>query len=103
MSIINPLTASIDIQRTLVPKAEVKGKENPLKPSLGVFSDDIVEISILGLEKQQKEAQVTASKAVEDIANEEIRVNSSIGKARSVGHLTKHQATDLYNKISSLL
>ena len=103
MSILNPLTASYDIQRSLAPKVAINGKENPLKPNLGVFSADIVEISILGIEKQQKEAQLEASREVKDIANEVIKINSTIGKARSVGNLTKHQASDLYNKISSLL
>ncbi|WP_057830872.1 hypothetical protein [Colwellia sp. TT2012] len=103
MSIANPLTASSVIQRAFMPKSEEVSKEKPLKPDLGIYAKDIVEISKLGLEKQQKEAQVKAVSEIKDIANEVISVNSTIGRARSVGNLTKDQATELYNKISSLL
>lgn len=103
MSIANPLTASSAIQRAFIPKSDELSKENPIKPNLGVFESDIVEISQLGLEKQQKETQVEAARNIEDIANEVIRINSTIGRARSINNLTNNQATDLYNKISSLL
>ena len=103
MSIANPLTAKSDIQRSFMPKAQALSKEKALKPDLGVYSKDIVEISKLGHEKQQKEIQIEASREIEDIANEVIRVSSSIGRARSVGSLTHHQATSLYNKIATLL
>lgn len=103
MSIANPLTASSMIQRTFMLKPEEPSKEKPLKPDLGVFENDIVKISQLGLEKQQKETQVEASRKIEDIANEVIRISSTIGRARSVGNLTNNQASNLYNKIASLL
>lgn len=103
MSIANPLTASSVIQLAFMPKSEGFSKEKPLKPDLGVFESDVVKISLLGLEKQQKETQVEASRKIEDIANEVIRVSSTIGRARSVGNLTNSQATSLYNKIASLL
>ena len=103
MSIANPLTASSVIQRAFIPKSEEFSKEKPLKPDLGVFESDVVKISLLGLEKQQKETQVEASRKIEDIANEVIRVSSTIGRARSVGNLTNSQATSLYNKIAGLL
>jgi len=102
MSVANPLTASSDIARSIVLNTSFT-KEKPLKPDLGVFESDIVKISQLGLEKQQKETQVEASRKIEDIANEVIRINSTIGRARSINNLTNNQATDLYNKISSLL
>jgi len=103
MSIANPLTASSAIQRAFIPKSEEISKEKPLKPDLGVYAKDIVEISKLGLEKQQKEVQVEASRKIEDIANEVIRISSTIGRARSVGSLTTSQASTLYNKIVNLL
>jgi hypothetical protein len=103
MSITNPLTASSNISYNVDSKIEVIGKEKPLKPDFGGFSADILEISKLGLEKQQKEIQVEASREIKDIANEMIRVSSSIGRARSVGNLTNIQATNLYNKIATLL
>jgi len=103
MSISNPLTASSSIQRSFRGKSETISKEKPLKPDLGVYSKDVVEISKLGLEKQQKEIQIEASREIEDIANEVIRISSSIGRARSVGNLTNNQATNLYNKIATLL
>ncbi|PKI14765.1 hypothetical protein [Colwellia sp. 12G3] len=103
MSIANPLTASSDISRSFASRIQAPEKENPLKPDLGVFSADVVEISRLGIEKQQKETQVEASREIEDIASEVIRISSTIGRARSVGNLTNNQATNLYNKIASLL
>lgn len=103
MSIANPLTASSDISRSFASTTATIEKAKPLKPDLGVFSSDVVEISRLGIEKQQKELQVEASREIEDIASEVIRISSTIGRARSVGHLTNSQATNLYNKIASLL
>jgi hypothetical protein len=103
MSTANPLTASSDIPRSFGSRIEAIGKEKPLKPDLGVFSTDVVEISRLGIEKQQKEKQVEASRVIEDIASEVVRISSSIGRARSVGNLTNNQATNLYNKIASLI
>jgi hypothetical protein len=103
MSVSNPLTASSDISRSLVFNGSSPTKEKPLQPDLGVFSQDIVEISQLGIEKQQKETQVEAVRKIEDIANEVIRVSSTIGRARSVGNLTNSQATILYSKIAALM
>ena len=103
MSVANPLTASSDISRSLFFKASDAVKEKPLKPDLGFFSKDIVEISRLGIEKQQKETQVDASREIEDIASEVIKISSTIGRAHSVGNLTNSQATNLYNKITTLL
>ncbi len=77
-----------------------KGKSaKPLKPDL----TDLVTVSRQGIEKQQQANQLEASKQIEDIANDAIRVTSSIGKARSVGGLTNSQATELYNEIAKLL
>lgn len=103
MSIATPLTASSVIQRAFIPKSEEVSKEKPLKPDLGVYAKDIVEISKLGLEKQQKETQVEASRKIEDIADEVIRISSTIGKAKAIGNLTHSEATNLYNKIANLL
>jgi hypothetical protein len=101
----NPLTASIDIQRAYTSaksSIEVIGTaEN--KAKLGEFADDILDISTLGIDKQRKEAQLLASKEINDIANDVIRVSSSIGRARTLGNLTDSQATNLYNKIAALL
>lgn len=103
MSIANPLTASSEITRSVRPNATSISKEKPLKPDLGIYAKDIVEISTLGIEKQKKETMVEASREIESIASEVVRISSTIGKAQSVGHLTNKQATNLYNKIASLL
>lgn len=104
----NPITASIDIQKaaatskqsTVVIDSTVnKAKER----KLGEFADDILNISTLGHEKQSKEAKLQASQQINDIANDVIRVSSSIGRARTSGNLTNSQATNLYNKIAALL
>lgn len=103
MSITNLLMTSSAIQRSFIAKSTEVSKEKLLKPDLGVFSKDIVEISTLGLERQQKEIQVGASKSIEEIANEVVKVSSSIGRASSIRNLTNHQASSLYNKIAGLL
>ncbi len=103
MSIASPLTAGSAIQQAFTPKDEANNKQSPLKPDLGVYARDIVEISRIGLEKQQKETQVEALRKIEDIASKVIRVSSTIGKATAVGSLTHTQATNLYNKIAALL
>ncbi len=103
MSVINPLTASSDIARAVAKTIPPLTDSSPIKPTLGSFAADVVKISTLGLEKQQKEIQIDASNKVEDIANKVIRVSSSIGRARSVGNLTNHQASELYSKIANLL
>lgn len=104
----NPITASIDIQKasaTSEPSAVIidstadKAKEG----KLGEFADDILNISTLGHEKQSKEAKLQASQQINDIANDVIRVSSSIGRARTLGNLTNSQATSLYKKIAALL
>jgi len=103
MSIASPLTASSDIQRSVRLNESSATIEKPLKPDLGVFSDDVVKISQLGIEKQQKETQTEATRKIEDIADEVIKISTTIGRARSVGNLTNSQATKLYNKIANLL
>jgi hypothetical protein len=54
MSTVNPLTTSSDIQRSFVPKTTLPDKEKPIKPDLGIFSADLVELSRLGIENQKK-------------------------------------------------
>jgi len=102
----NPLTASVDIQKTastFKSLAKVTG-EGVNEKKLGEFADDILTISTLGHEKQRTDAQLQASNKInDDIANDAIRVSSSIGKARILGNLTNSQATNLYNKIAALL
>jgi hypothetical protein len=101
----NPLTASIDIQKSAYsfkPSAEATSTKVS-KTNLGEFSDDILNISTLGHEKQRKETQLQTSQEINDIANDVIRVSSSIGRARTSGNLTNSQATSLYQKIAALL
>jgi len=103
MSVINPLTTGSEITRAQS-KTNSSPANTPLrKPELGSFANDVLNISELGMEKQQKEVQIEASRKIEDIANEVIRVSSTIGRARSLGSLTSHQASELYNKIANLL
>jgi hypothetical protein len=105
MSTAYPLTASSDIQRAASFATANKTKDTRVqdKSSFGVYTDDVVVISKLGLEKQQKSQQIETSRNIDDIANEVIRVSSTIGKSRSAGRLTQNQAVELYNKIASLL
>ncbi len=103
MSVIPPLTASSDIARSSPKETPPLTKGSPLTPNLGVFAADVVNISSLGLEKQQKEIEIDAAKKIKNIANDVVRVSSTIGRARSVGNLTSSQASELYNKIASLI
>lgn len=103
MSIANPLTASSVITRSFIAKEGEFNKEKTLTPDLGVFVKDVVKISSLGLEQQQREAKVESTRTIDGIANDVIRISSTIGKARSLGNLTNSQATTLYNKIAALL
>ncbi|MBL4900456.1 MAG: hypothetical protein JKX76_12630 [Colwellia sp.] len=101
----NPLTASIDIQKaasTFQQLAEVTS-DTVKETKLGEFADDILNISTLGQKKQRTEAHLQANQEINDIANDVIRVSSSIGRARTSGNLTNSQATSLYNKIAALL
>ncbi|WP_019027004.1 hypothetical protein [Colwellia piezophila] len=101
----NPLTAASDIQRAIKysPRQDNTKLISVFGPYLGEFADDVLKISDLGREKLQTEAQLEQSKEIQQIANDVVRVNSSIGKARSSGNLTSSQATSLYNKIAALL
>lgn len=102
MSSSTPLTASSDIQR-ITPATINKPQSSPLKPNLGEFSADILEISKQGIVKQQTETQISASKEINKIATDVVRVSSSIGRAQSQGNLSNKQAIELYNKIARLL
>ena len=101
----NPLTASIDIQKAAYVFEQTTSVKNNAESGrkLGEFADDILNISTLGQEKQRTEAQLEANIKINDIANEVVKVSTSIGKARFSGSLTHSQATDLYNKIAAIL
>lgn len=103
MSIATPLTASSDIARVTPPSLNQNASEPTLAANLGVFKDDILEISTQAREKQAKETQLQTETEIEQIADEVVRVSSTIGRARSSGSLTAEQATALYSKIASLL
>ena len=105
MTSINPLTAGIDIERSLAPKRRPTTAldANAATSTFGEFTNDVVNISQLGEKKLQQEKQLSTTRKIDDIAKEVIRVTSTIGKARSLGNLTNTQATELYNKIANLL
>lgn len=105
MIMSNPLTAASDIQRAikLSPMQSDTRMKSAFGPNLGEFANDVLKVSDLGREKLQKEQQLEQSQEIREIANDVVRVSSSIGRARSSGGLTSHQATSLYNKIAALL
>ncbi len=98
----SPLTASIDIQKASI-TLDTSAIPNKIvnKKTLGEFADDILTISSLGQEKQHKENQINNQEM--EMANDVVRVSSSIGRAQSLGSLTNNQAIKLYNKIAALL
>jgi hypothetical protein len=107
MSAANPITVSADQQVALVSRATEGDflSEQNSKSSFGFgnYAADVVEISQLGRSKQQQEIQQQASQKIKKLANEVVRVTSTIGKSRSAGNLTQTQATELYNQIAALL
>ena len=52
MSISIPLTADSVILRNTAMNASAIMNEKPLKPDLGVFEKDVLELSEVGIEKQ---------------------------------------------------
>ncbi len=103
MSIAIPLTAGIEIQKSYTQSQHPITQTKELEGITNSFARDTVTISQQALKKQQQEAQANASRDIEELANEIIRVNSTIGRARSVGNLTSSQATVLYHKIAKLI
>ena len=110
MTTINPLTASPNMQPNSVasqaPKissAELPTRDKPIPPEVGVYANGLLDISALGLEKQQKESQIDATTKPDELTDEVININSTIGRLSSVGNLSHSQATNLYNKIARLL
>tara|TARA_B100000809_G_scaffold258062_1_gene300657 strand:+ start:103 stop:414 length:312 start_codon:yes stop_codon:yes gene_type:complete len=103
MSIAIPLTASSVIQLSIISTSAEISKDKLLKSDLGIYAKDIVAISRLGIEKHQKEEQVEATRKIEEIPSEVIRISSTIGRANIIGNLTNNQATNLYHKIATLL
>ncbi|RHW75977.1 hypothetical protein [Colwellia sp. RSH04] len=103
MPSVPPLTAGIEINRVTSSNAGSSTKPPFLQSTLGQYADDVVNISGLAQEKLQQENQLGAAQQINDIANDVIRVTSTIGRAKSSGNLSQSQATDLYNKIANLL
>lgn len=103
MPSVPPLTAGIEINRVTPPNTDSPTKSPFLQSTLGQYADDVVNISGLAQEKLQQEKQLGAAQQINDIANDVIRVTSTIGRAKSSGNLSQSQATDLYNKIANLL
>jgi hypothetical protein len=98
MSIALPLTAGSEIQKAGALQKQ-KGSESS-SSRFGVFSDDVIKISQLGLQKQLSEKLTETSVST---SNESVRVSSTIGKSQSVSNLTQTQATQLYKDIAAIL
>lgn len=98
MSITLPLTAGSEIQKAGALQKQ-KGSESS-SSRFGAFSDDVIKISELGLQKQLSEKLTETSVST---SNESVRVSSTIGKSQSVSNLTQTQATQLYKDIAAIL
>lgn len=103
MSIATPLTASNDISRVSPPSINKNQEEPSLALNFGVFKDDVLELSQQAIEKQKNETAQKTEAKIDEIANEVVRVSSTIGRARTSGNLTAEQAAALYKKIASLM
>mgnify|MGYP000088103645 FL=1 len=103
MADLSSLTISNSILRIPPVNIKIESELTPIKPVQNEFSDSVVEISQLAVTLQTNEAQQSAVKEIEKIADDVVRVSSTIGKAKSQGNLTAEQAADLYNKIAQLL
>jgi len=98
MSIALPLTAGSEIQKAGALKKQKDSESSSSR--FGAFSDDIIKISELGLQKQLNE-KITETTG--NTSNESVRVSSTIGKSQSVSNLTQTQATQLYKDIAAIL
>jgi len=98
MSIALPLTAGSEIQKANALQNQKVSEQASSK--FGAFSDDIIKISELGLQKQLNE-KITQN--TDNASYESVRVSSTIGKSQSVSNLTQTQATQLYNDIAAIL
>jgi len=103
MPAVSPLTAGIEINRANTSTADTSAKAPYLQSTFGQNASDVVNISSLAREKLQQENQLEASQKINEIADDVIRVTSTIGRAKSSGNLSQSQATELYNKIANLL
>lgn len=64
MSIYNPLTTSKIIQRSYISKSIALNSKVSLNPDLDVVAKDVVEISKLAIENQQKEVHLRKLKVL---------------------------------------
>ena len=74
-----------------------------INTSYNELISDVVDISSLGIERSDKDRESQATKDIEQIDNEAVSINSTIGRSKSTNNLNHIQAKELYNKIASLL
>ncbi|MFT7005707.1 MAG: hypothetical protein ACJAXJ_000206 [Colwellia sp.] len=108
METVMPMTNQVNtntsiIQYGLSAKTSGLNTEQIRFQPLATAISDLVEISKLATEKQQQATQLNASKQIEEVATDVVKISTTIGKARSSNNLTNSQAIELYQKIAKLL
>ena len=75
---------------------------NPIAPTKPSFSE-VVDISETAVEKYNQSQAFDNNKVKDKIAEDIIRVTSTIGRSGSARNLTNNQATAIYQQIEKLL
>lgn len=96
------LNSSSPINRVLTNAAKTLNQQTNVSDIDKQLARDTIAISKQATEIQRQESQLSAS-SNREVANDMIRVSSTIGKTQSVGNLTNNQATELYEEIAKIL
>jgi len=97
-TIIEPFSATSTVEKKSSELLTSNSASNELKPDTVTISNDA---------KQQLDLSgstyAQTNRSIDQIANEVVRVSSSIGQAQSQGNLNAEEANKLYHEIAALL
>ena len=97
-TIIEPFSATSTVEKKSSEFLTSNSASNELKPDTVTISNDA---------KQQLDLSgstyAQTNRSIDQIANEVVRVSSSIGQAQSQGNLNAEEANKLYHEIAALL
>ncbi len=105
MPVRAPVTAGVEINTAFVNRLSQQDeatKQAAADEKSGYLPEDSLDISKRARSKQQQ-TELDTKSDIEGIAQDVIRVSSTIGKAKSAGNLSAEQAAKLYKEIAALL
>ncbi|MGK0442147.1 MAG: hypothetical protein ACJA0N_001954 [Pseudohongiellaceae bacterium] len=106
MSAISPLTAGIEIARSISgSQSRAISPPGPEQFTADPFASDRQNLAAISPESLQlnNNAQTSGEKEAPALANESVSVSSSTGGGHSRGNLTAERAIRLYQTVSNLL